>query len=512
MKTFAAIDVGSYELAMKIYEISGKGVIREVDHIRKKIELGTDTYNTGKISLERVDEVCNTLLEFRQIMKGYKVDDVSVCGTSAIRETKNSLIIAEQIKLRTGFDLEVLSNSEQRFLHYKAVASRGERFDELISKGSAIVDIGGGSIQISVFDDGKLLTTQNIRLGILRIREILADLEAKTTDYVSLVSELVDNHFYQFNEHYIKKLNIESVIVVDDYISYIIQKAFNKDFVTTDEFKKFIKEVREIKPHDLAQKYGLSGEYASLLIPSAILVRKLVKLAGAKSIWAPGVSLSDGMAFDYGQNAKLIKDSHNFEEDVISCAHELAKRYGSNEERCAFIEKIAMKLFDETKKIHGLTKRDKFLLRIAAILSDCGKYMSLEDAAECSYVIIMATEMMGLSHREREIIANVVKFNKADFEYYAEIIKASPMDKESYLTMSKLTAIFRLADGICRSYRVKVKDIKVTIKESDMIISANCDESLILERGFFDRKASLFEEAFSVRPVLVHKKKSGVTK
>ena len=301
---------------------------------------------------------------------------------------------------------------------------------------------------------------------------------------------------------------INSVIIVDDYISYIIQKALNKDYVTTDEFKKFIKEVKEYNPNDLAKKYGLSGEYASLLIPSAILVRKLVKLAGATSIWAPGVSLADGMAFDYAQSEKLMKDRHNFEYDVISCAHEVAKRYGSNEARCALVEKIAVKLFDETRKIHGLGKREKLLLRIAAILSDCGKYMSLEDAAECSYVIIMATEMIGLSHTEREIVANIVKFNKTDFEYYEDIIRTSPMSREAYLTMSKLTAIFRLADGVCRSSHVKVKDVRVVIKESDLVINADSDETMILERGFFDRKAAFFEEVFSLRPVLVHKKKN----
>lgn len=509
MKTFAAIDVGSYELAMKIYEISGKGIIKEIDHIRKRIELGSDTYNTGKISLERVDELCNALLEFKGIMRGYKVDDMRVYGTSAIRETKNTLLVTEQIKLRTGLDVEVLSNSEQRFLHSKAVASRGEKFDELIEGGAAIVDIGGGSIQVSLYENSHLKTTQNIRLGILRIREILADLEAKTTDYASLVSELVDNHFHYFNELYLSKTKVSSVIVVDDYISHIIQRAFGKEIVTTDEYKKFIKEVKEEKPGELAKKYGLSGEYASLLVPSAILVRKLVKLASAETIWAPGVSLADGMAYDYAQNEKLIKNRHDFEEDVIYCAHEVAKRYKTNESRCRLVEKIALKLFDETKKIHGLTKRDRLLLRVASILSECGKYMSLEDAAECSYVIIMATEMIGISHAEREIVANVVKFNKADFEYYNDMAKSSLMSKESYITMAKLTAIFRLADGVCRSYKAKVNDVKVSVKDSNLIINADCDETLILERGFFERKALLFEEEFTIKPVLVHKKNRG---
>ncbi len=220
------------------------------------------------------------------------------------------------------------------------------------------------------------------------------------------------------------------------------------------------------------------------------------------------MSLADGMVFDYAQSEKLIRNTHDFENDVLNCAHEIARRYKSNEARTALVERIAIKLFDATKRVHALTKRERFLLRIAAILSDCGKYMSLEDAAECSYVIIMATEMMGISHTEREIVANVVKFNKAHFEYYGEAKKVSFMGREAYITMSKLTALFRLADGICRSYRAKIKDISINLKEDELVISALCDETMILESGFFERKARLFEELFSIKPVLVHKKKS----
>ena len=74
IKTFAAIDVGSYELAMKIYEISVKNGLKEIDYIRHRIALGTDTYNSGKIGNHRVDELCEVLRDFAQIMKAYKVD------------------------------------------------------------------------------------------------------------------------------------------------------------------------------------------------------------------------------------------------------------------------------------------------------------------------------------------------------------------------------------------------------------------------------------------------------
>ncbi|MDE7030282.1 MAG: exopolyphosphatase, partial [Lachnospiraceae bacterium] len=133
-RTFAAIDVGSYELAIKIFEISCKNGIKPIDHIRHRIELGTDSYFMGKINSDRVDELCRMLNEFMAVMKAYKVDGYKAYGTSAIRESKNRLILLDQIETRTGIRIDVLSNSEQRFQDYKSVASRVKDFQSIIEK------------------------------------------------------------------------------------------------------------------------------------------------------------------------------------------------------------------------------------------------------------------------------------------------------------------------------------------------------------------------------------------
>ncbi|HCM91337.1 MAG TPA: exopolyphosphatase, partial [Lachnospiraceae bacterium] len=219
MKCFAAIDVGSYEVAMKIFEISTGRGIKQIDHIRHRIELGTDTYHTGKVSPARMDELCDVLSEFEKIMKSYKVDAYKAYGTSAIRETDNTTVVLEQIKLRTGIRVDVLSNSEQRFMHYKAVASKGNIFDEMMKKSCAIVDIGGGSIQISLFEKDALVTTQNIRLGVLRVKDMLSSLRARTINYVQLLGELIDNQLESFRSLYLGDRRICNIIVVDDYIS-----------------------------------------------------------------------------------------------------------------------------------------------------------------------------------------------------------------------------------------------------------------------------------------------------
>lgn len=502
IRVFAAIDVGSYELAMKIFEFSQKGGMREIDHIRHRIELGTDTYTTGTISRERVDELCSVLGAFVGIMNSYQADAYKAYGTSAIRETRNASIVLEQVYLRTGLKIEVLSNSEQRFLHYKAVASKGERFSEIIGKGSAIVDIGGGSIQFSLFDRDSLVSTQNIRLGILRMREQLMHLKARTNSYEQLLAELVDNQLAVFHRLYLKDREIENIIIVDDYISNVMHLLGDgSDVITADQFQDFAAAISRKSAENVAADIGIAEENASLLLPSVILLLRILRITKAKRIWAPGVSLSDGIGYEYGEAGGYIRNAHDFENDIIACAQNISKRYHGDKARNELLAKVVTTLFDHTKKTHGCNKRDRLLLRIAALLNDCGRYMSLEAAAECGHSIIMATEIIGLSHTEREIIANIVRFNKVDFNY------ALPVDRERILETAKLSAIFRVADGICRSHRTKVKEIRITKKEEELIVTADADEDLTMEKGFFGRKAALFEEVFGLRVTLKQKKR-----
>lgn len=507
-KTFAAIDMGSYELGMKIFEFSSKNGMKEIDHIRHSIDLGTDTYNTGKISSERMDELCRVLCDFADTMKAYKVDAYKAYGTSAIRETKNTLIVTEQIKLRSGIHVDVLSNSEQRFLHYKAAAVKGEKFEEFIKESCAIVDIGGGSIQISLFENDSLVTTQNIRLGVLRTMDMLAALRPRTRDIDGILRELIDNQLLVFKKLYLKGRNIKNLIIIDDYVSTMLLHIPSEDGIfTTEQFKDITQKLNEMSPDQIAKQYGIPEEAAMLLLPAVAICNRVIKVTKAENLWSPGVTLCDGMAYEYAEKEKLLNNRHDFENDILECARIMSERYQGNSERNELIEKIAVDLFDYTKKIHGMNKRDKLLLRIAALLNDCGRYVSIEAGAECGYDIIMATEMIGLSHSEREIVANIVKFNKAQFTYYKELATTTLIDKNNYLRIAKLSALLRIADGVCRSYRTKVRDVRFSLKGNNLNVNVSSDFDINLEQGFFYRKASLFEELFSIKPVLKYRKK-----
>lgn len=498
---FAAIDVGSYEVEMKIFEFTARRGMREIDQIRYRIELGKDTYNTGKISVKKIEELCKVLNDFVKIMNGYKVQAYRACATSAIREAGNKVLIVEYIKRMTGIDIEVLDNSEQHFLDYKAISFGVPGFHRITQNGTAIVDVGSGSVQVSLFDNDKLVTTQNIRIGNLRIREKVSDFARDNMHLEDMVEELINNDLVSFKKMYLKDREVKSLVVAGGYLKELLKKQS----ITAQEFQKMYESVADKRPQEITKTYGIPSESISLILPSIIIYKRLIEEMGAETIWMPGQDLSDGIAYDYAQKNKLLKVEHDFSEDIIAAARNMAKRYQCNKSHIRNLENLALPIFDKIKKVSGLTARERLLLQIAVILHGCGKYINLTNGAECSYSIIMATEIIGLSVKERYIIANVVKYNTLDFDY-DDIVHQPGMGQQEYLLITKLVAILRIANAMDRSHKQKFDAVRLAVKDQELIITVETQEDITLEKGLFPPKADYFEEVFHIRPVIRQKK------
>lgn len=510
VKTFAAIDVGSYEMSMKIFQFGTGGEMKQIDHIRHRLDLGSQTYANGKLTNEKVSEICRVLKEFKDVMKSYRVEDYKAYGTSAIRETENTLILLEQIHARTGIKIEVLSNSEQRFLDYKSIASKGDKFNNIITKGTAIVDIGGGSLQISLFDKDMLVSTQNIRLGILRIRDMLQRLQPRRVQLEDMMQELIGPQLENFKKLYLKDNEIHNIIVVDDYVSLILQKNVmgisKPGFIDTESFEAFFKDIINKPDGELSSLLSIEAENVPLVSIASVLVMLLIRMLGAKLLWAPGVTLCDGIAFEYAEKHRKGVQVHDFEKDILACATNISSRYSGDIEGREKVAEIALSIYDAMKKIHGLSKRERLLLQIASLLQDCGQYISLSNAGSCSYNIILSTEIIGLSHREREMVANIVQYVYDEFKYYSEIGNTTTLDRDTYLVITKLTAILRLSNCFNEKSSGNFSKVTLDMKDNELLLSVKDKSDILLREGIFDAKAEFFEEVFSIRPVIKSRK------
>ncbi len=504
--TFAAIYIGSYEVSLKIFELASKKKLRGIDYVRRRIELGKDAYSTGSIGYELVEALCDTLSEFTRIMKEYRVDAYEAYAAAVLRDVSNEFFILDQIKLRTGLLVHVLSNSEHRFVSYKSVAMR-EEFEDMVKTSAAVVDVGGAGLQITLFSKGKVVTTQHLGLGTMRMRQQLARKSINLSQYELQIEEMVEKELEVFKAMYLEEGHIDHLIVIGDYMTELVRRVEKKHDEKTDDVQKFLRYLDKLGKKNLEQiseELGLANENDALIVPYMIICKCMAKGFGANSLWAPGVIVSDGIACDYAERNKIYKPTHDFDEDILSAAKSLSERYMSYSPHIDALTQMSTLIFDTMKKEHGLGKRERLLLCVAAILHDCGKYISFLNSPQCAYDIIMASEIIGLTHMEREIVANTVLYNTHPLASYQEV--ADKLDHDSYLVVAKLSAILRVSNAMDRSRKQKFKNVKAQLRGKELVITIETAEDIALEKTLFDAKTAYFESVFSIKPVIKEKR------
>lgn len=504
MKLFASIYIGTYETTLKVFEVVKQKGAKTIDVQKIQSDIIKDILSKGMILPETVDKLCRILNDMKHTIEGYKVDAFSVVAGPNIRQASNDLVVLEQIKMRTGFSPIVLSNSEQRFLGYQAVAST-ENFDELISDSAVLVDVGGVSLQITLFSKGKIITTQHLSLGTVSINENLRKLGSTSGNSLEQTYEMMYKELDVFKTMFLRDIEPKYMILFGVQVNSITERisSFSSKSIKTEEYLDCLNKINRqyIKRFDDSNDIYLDNE--NVIEPVVMLYKALAETLNPEMVFAPGVSVGEGMMYNHSYQKKWLVSKHDFDNDIITAAWSIAKRYGSYQPHLKALYRLSGEIFDAMKKYHGLTKRHRVLMECIAILHDCGKYISLAEASSCSYTIIMASEILGLTHKERELIASTVEFNRKPVEPYDNM--SDRFTQDEYLTILKLLAILKVANALDRSHKQKIKNVSMKVKDNELVINIEANSSLALEKGLFTKNASYFQEIFGIKPVLREK-------
>ena len=506
MKIFSSIYIGSYETTMKVFEVSKQKGVKNIDTLKMRSDIIKDVLMNGSILPATISNLCKVLNDMKRTMASYKVDDYSIVAGPNIRQADNFLIVLEQIKLNTGFSVEVLSNSEQRFLGYQAVAS-AEDFDELISDSAVMVDVGGVSVQITLFSKGKIITTQHLSMGTVSISENIKNLRKISSNSLEQTYEIMYKELEVFKTMFLSDIKPKYMVLLGVQVNAIAEQISNMPSrkLKTAEYLSFLNKINKqyLRAYEMENDVYLDN--INLVEPVVMLYKVLAETLMPEVVFAPGVSVTEGMAYANAYNKKWLNATHDFNNDIISAAWSIAKRYGSYQPHLKALFKLSTEIFDSMKKFHGMGNRQKILMQCIAILHDCGKYISLSEASSCSYTIIMSSEILGLSHKERELIATTVEFNRKPVEPYENL--SDKFTTEEYLIILKLLAILKVANALDRSHKQKIKNVSMRVKDRELLISIEANSSLALEKGLFKKNADFFQEIFSIKPVLRENKK-----
>ena len=508
-RTIAALDVGSHEITLKIAQIERDGLPLALETIRKTLAIGTDTYKTGEISEETVADIVSVLDDMALKLKEYKVTQVTAVATSAVREARNRQLVLDQIDRVCKYPIRILSNGEERYYHMLATVSYWPQFTTLIQDGTLVLDIGSGSVQVTVYDKGEYVFSQNMRLGSLRIRELLADLERRTADFGRLMEAYISTDLENYRMLEPKGTSYKNLVVLGADTRYLKKLAdlnpLEHAKLSDTAFEAIYRMLLSTKASDLAMDKDIPTEHASLLLPSAILVRKFISFIGVKSIYMPVATLADGLLIDMVRQQGRVNLEHDPEQDILSAARQMVRRYQSDKKHVYCVEKMALMIFDETRRLHRLKARDRLLLQLASLLHDTGKFVNMNNHNVRSFNIILSTEIIGLSDQEQLQVAFVARFYTGPVKY--DDPELSGLSDDHRLTVVKLAAILRLADALDANHNQSVQLDDIHTDKDEIFLHVTSLDDLTLVQWSLEQKAPLFKAVFGLDPILKIRRK-----
>ncbi len=459
----AAIDVGTNSVHMVVVRIDPTlPAFTIIDRLKETVRLGDRDPKTGNLKSEVMQRAIAAFRRFLQIAKSLKAHQVIAVATSAVRESPNGKDFLKQIKAELGLEVNLISGAEEARRIYLGVLSAMD----LQGLPHVIIDIGGGSTELILGDGGQARSLSSTKVGAVRLTA-----EFVTTDPIS------DREFTSL-QAYIRGRFERAVEEVQSYLqrgesprlvgtSGTIQTLASIDAyerlgmhptpLTGYELKlksleAIIQRLRKLPESDRAQIPGMAEKRSEIIIAGALILQEAMILLGIDSVIICERALREGIIVDWMLTHGLIADKLQYQSEVrYRSVLKVAQKYQVNLESSRRMADFAVYLFDCTQGIlHFWGNAERELLYVAAILHNCGVYVSHAAHHKHSYYLIRHGELLGYTENEVEIIANIARYHrknppKKKHENYMNL-----MDKDDKKRVSQLSPLLRLAVALDR--------------------------------------------------------------
>lgn len=284
--TYAAIDIGSNAVRLLIKCVneagSPEGILRKIQLIRVPLRLGEDAFTTGEISKEKAVKLLRLMKAYRQLMRIYEVTDYRACATSAMRDARNGREITDRIRKKTGICIEIIDGQEEAHIVYD------NHIEQLFDPGKnyLYVDVGGGSTEINLINEGELKSCRSYNIGTIRmlngtVREeekaqLCADLEMLAKEYAPI-----------------------HIIGSGGNINKLFRLAEKKDkkqaFLPLKSLKDTYDILKGLSKEQRIKQFKLKPDRADVIVPAAEIFLEVAARVQAEGFIVPTIGLSDGI-------------------------------------------------------------------------------------------------------------------------------------------------------------------------------------------------------------------------
>jgi exopolyphosphatase/guanosine-5'-triphosphate,3'-diphosphate pyrophosphatase len=470
-----------------------------IDREKEMVRLGAGGLDGRRLTDSAMHAALQALSKFRRLAESHKVDEILAAATSATREAENGADFLAQIERQTGIRPRVISGTEEaRLIHLAAV------YGVDVNRGSAVViDIGGGSVEITLGNANKLQLGRSFKVGVIRLTERFV----KSDPLDPRDERRLTRHISREISKHVNAILTEGydrVIGTSGTILSLGTMAAHGEFgqppeelrnlrIPARQVHRLRKRIVELNMQQRLKVPGLEPKRADIVVAGAVLLDTILQKLGADEITLCDLALREGLILEYiKRNRRQIVQIDRYPDVRRRSVVELAERCNYSPEHAQQVARLAMALFDQTRAVHGLTDREREWLEYGSLMHDLGVHISYERHHRHSYYLIKNGDLRGFDPQEVEVIGLLARYHRR-----AEPKKSHEefggLSTNLRRTVRVLSALLRLAEGLDRSHSQPLTSLQVHDRGDDYLIQLRANGDAELELWAAARHVAPFE-------------------
>jgi exopolyphosphatase/guanosine-5'-triphosphate,3'-diphosphate pyrophosphatase len=502
----AAIDVGSNAIRLAIARREPDGRYEIVHAAREPVRLGNDVFATGRIEEATMKAAIEAFGRFRQQLRRHSVSRLRAVATSAVREAENGEAFTAAVARRHRIGISVITPEEEARLVHLAV----KEHVRLKGKPVLLVDIGGGSVEISLGNKNGIISTQSFAMGSVRLLRTLGQRRLCGPGFSQWVSRYADVTRDRLKND-LDGRKVELCIGIGgsiESIGEIRRTLWNKteSSISLMELASIARRIQELSVEERIRKFRLRPDRADVISPAATVLQEILQQVGIREILIPGVGVKDGLLSELARE-DAWRGKHCDRGQVIDSALHLGRKYAFDEQHAMAVARLATQIFDQMQTLHELDGEDRLLLEVAALLHDIGHYIGVAGHHKHAFYLLQAGPIAGLSSVQIQLAANIARYHRKSLPRlgHENFRILTPRQRDR---VRALAAILRVADAIDRERANRVQSVTLTFRGREIGLHLHGSGDMLLAKWALMKRSDLFEEVFggiSVEEAPVHR-------
>ncbi|HLY40413.1 MAG TPA: Ppx/GppA phosphatase family protein [Terracidiphilus sp.] len=423
MPTFAAIDIGSNSCRLKIAKVVAHR-LKTLHEDREVTRLGASVFDEGLVSPEAMAGTLRAIKRFQRAVQLHGVDRMRVVATSAMRDARNAPAFQAWVTAETGWNIETISGLEEgRLIHLGLMAGEPGLGGRVL-----LVDLGGGSCEITLSERKRIKETISVPLGAVRLTEEFLQMDPPPKEGLAQMRHLIARELRRAHRR-IEAGKVSMVLATSGTAAALSEAcaSMGKLGKSPGRGGGFPGGMSEVAPAVAIRK--LANRLAKMTLPEREAVpgigprRAEIIVAGAQvfaemleSFALPGfryspLGLRDGILAQMLAEQDLRAASHReFEQERWQSVQATARRYGVDPRHSEPVRAHALQLFNELKSLHQLPPEYEAWLAAAAVLRDTGKFINHQGHHRHTQYIISSSEMYGFTQLQRTLVSAIARY------------------------------------------------------------------------------------------------------